>query len=404
MAQGHNEEFDPVHHISDGNYVDLEPIAKVELPRIFLTKHPDGAVGLDVFASTTAALNSGTYVIAGPQGAPASDSPLGEAPSEGFEVTHEQAEEGNPIQGVERIVKGASHLDSELAPADGGAILVDFSITRHLVFAIIAGLIVMAIFIPLARRYKRGIGRETAPRGIYHNLFETLVVWVRDEIAKPNLGPKYQRFLPYLLTIFFFILTCNLMGVIPYGAVATSNLMVTAVLATFTFVITQVAGTKDYWRHVFAPPGVPKAVWPILIPVEILGLFTKPIALAIRLFANMTAGHLVILSMIGLIFTFKNLFGLGGGWGISPISVAFTLFINLLELLVAFIQAYVFTLLSALFIGMAVQEHADHAHDHYGEFEGAVAGDHAHVTPHIMPGSTAGDHVVPGPAQTIPTT
>lgn len=222
-------------------------------------------------------------------------------------------------------------------------------------------LIVWLLFTRVARMYKAGIGRETAPRGLLQNMLETLVLLVRDDIARPAIGAKADRYLPYLLSAFFFILTCNLLGLVPFGATATSNLMVTAVLAVFTFVLTQVGGTKDYWMHILWPPGVPTFVKPILIPVEIMGIFTKPFALAIRLFANMTAGHLVILSLIGLIFSFANLFGDGAGYGVAPVSVAFALFIYLLELLVSFIQAYVFTMLSALFIGMAVEEH-DHGH------------------------------------------
>jgi F-type H+-transporting ATPase subunit a len=255
---------------------------------------------------------------------------------------------------------------------------------------------VLAIFTTLGRRYKKGIGRDTAPRGLFQNLFETLVVFVRDEIAKPNLGHKYERFMPYLLTAFFFILTCNLLGLVPFGATATSNLMVTAVLATFTFLLTQFNGSRDYWLHILWPPGVPTLVKPIMIPVEIVGIFTKPIALAIRLFANMTAGHLVILSLVGLIFTFRNLFGPAAGAGVSPVSVAFALFIYLLELLVAFIQTYVFTLLSALFIGMAVAEHHDHEHPAELSLE-PVADDHSRVTPHIIPGTVAGQFDVEHP-------
>jgi len=189
-------------------------------------------------------------------------------------------------------------------------------------------------------------------------------MYIRDEIAVPVLGAKSDKYLPYLLSVFFFILTCNLLGLIPFGATATANLMVTAVLASFTFILTQIGGTRDYWKHIFWPPDAPVFVKLILIPVEIMGLFTKPFALAIRLFANMTAGHLVILSLIGLIFAFTNLFGPIVGSGVVPISVGFALFINLLELLIATIQAYVFTMLSALFINMAVEEHHQHVPDH----------------------------------------
>ncbi len=393
------EEFDPVHHVSDGYYLDFEPIGKVELPRIFFVRRADGGMGLDVYASTGSALASGRYLVVGghEQGDTfvedeAARVTLPDAPSESFDVPEAAAKTGNPIEHAETMVAGAAYLDSELAPADGGHIIIDFSITRHLVFAIIAGLIVVLIFVSLARRYKAGVGRTSAPKGVFQNLFETLILFVRDEIVRPNLGNKADKFLPYLLTAFFFILTSNLLGLVPFGATATSNLMVTAVLATFTFLITQINGSRDHWMHTLWPPGIPTALKPIMIPVEIVGLFTKPIALAIRLFANMTAGHLVILSLIGLIFTFTNLFGNGAGWGVSPVSVAFALFIYLLELLVAFIQAYVFTLLSALFIGMAVEEHHGHDHDleQYGDLPAGARLQHNADEPDPITGNLSG--------------
>ncbi|PIQ61665.1 MAG: ATP synthase F0 subunit A [Bacteroidetes bacterium CG12_big_fil_rev_8_21_14_0_65_60_17] len=306
--------------------MDFSPIGKLELPRIFVTSSADEGLGIDFFLTSTAAVERG-----------------------GYAATWDTA------QGEGR------YYEAHLTPPGGGHVLVDMSITRHLVFAWIGMLIVWLLFTHIAKMYKAGIGRETAPRGLLQNMLETLILVIRDDIARPSIGAKSDRYLPYLLTAFFFILTCNLLGLVPFGATATSNLMVTAVLATFTFVLTQVGGTKDYWMHILWPPGVPTFVKPILIPVEILGIFTKPFALAIRLFANMTAGHLVILSLIGLIFSFANLFGDGAGYGVAPVSVAFSLFIYLLELLVSFIQAYVFTMLSALFIGMAVEEH-DHGH------------------------------------------
>jgi F-type H+-transporting ATPase subunit a len=258
---------------------------------------------------------------------------------------------------------GEGHAGVLLEPVQG-ELLVDLSITRHLVFIWLGALIVFLIFRAVARRYEKGIGRETAPRGVFHNLFESLVIFVRDEIARPNLGDKTDRFLPYLLTAFFLIYTCNLLGLVPFGSTATSNISVTAVLATFTFVITQVSANREHWSHLFGPPGTPLLVRVILFPVEFLGLFTKPIALAIRLFANMTAGHLVILSLIGLIFLFSELFGPVAGYGISVVSIGFAFCIFLLELLVATIQAYIFTMLSALFIGMAVADHDHHHEDH----------------------------------------
>ena len=384
VAQDHpegEEAFDPVHHSADGYYLDFKPFGEIQLPRIFLVRTGEGGLGFDVFSSTESALHSGAYRIADVEAvgglAGLEDGPLvSEDVSEELAAPVAEEEEGE-------------HAEAELVPADGGAILVDFSITRHLVFAILGALIVAAIFISLARRYERGEGRETAPKGTFQNLFETLVVFVRDEIARPNLGDKYRKFLPYLLTAFFFILTCNLLGLVPFGATATSNLMVTAVLAVFTFVATQVFASKDHWKHVFWPPGVPTFVKPILIPVEFLGLFTKPFALAIRLFANMTAGHLVILSLIGLIFSFTELFGEGVGWGVAPVSVGFALFIYLLELLVSFIQAYIFTMLSALFIGMALAEH-EHEHEHEPHVD-ELTDEPRRVTPHPLTGDGAAE-------------
>ena len=364
-AAADDEDFDPVHHTADGYYLDFLPIAKVELPRIFLMRDANGSIGVDFFGSTTSALRSGTYV--------AEVEVKGE---EGVQVATD----------IEALITSGAHLDAHLVPAQG-SVIIDFSITRHLIFVLIATTIVLIIFLRLAGRYKRGIGREKAPQGLFQNLFETLIIFVRDDIARPNLGDEhYKKFLPYLLTVFFFILICNMLGLVPFGATATANLMITSVLATFTFFLTQLNGSKDHWKHVFWPPDMPVLVKFLLIPTEIMGLFTKPIALAIRLFANMTAGHLVILSLIGLIFTFGGLFGPIAGYGVAPVSIAFTLFVYLLEILIAFIQAYIFTILSALFIGMAVAEHshddhgAEHGHEHAALSHGtapAIIGDGA---------------------------
>src|SRR5690606_16179768 len=369
------------HHSADGFYLDFTPFGKVELPRVFLVRDADGNLGLDAFASTSAAVASGRYVA---------DLHHGEAP-EGT-VPAETSEEGahgligdeahGTIEGEEAEAHGESGpahaagghgddpLEAGIVPVEG-EIVADLSVTRHTVFLFVAALLLLAIFLPLGAKYRKGIGRGTAPRGRTMDALELLVLYVREEIAKPPLGDAYARHMPYLLPAFFFISFANLLGLLPHSATATSNIAVTAVLAGFTFVITQFSGTKDYWGHIFNPPGVPAAVKPIMVPVEILGIFTKPFALAIRLFANMTAGHLVILSLIGLIFTFNQIFGPAAGWGTAPISVGMALFVYLLELLIAFIQAYVFTILSALFIGMAS---ATHEHHHLG--------DHHDQTPH----------------------
>lgn len=232
---------------------------------------------------------------------------------------------------------------------------LDFSITKNVVLLFLIALLMILAFVSVARSYKKN---PKAPKG-FANLLETLIVFIRDEVAKPNIGDKkYQRYIPYLLTVFFFILIGNLLGLVPIiSGTLTNDIIFTGTLAVVTFLITTFSGNSHYWKHIFATPGVPLWLSPIMIPVEVIGMLTKPFSLMIRLFANITAGHIIILSLLGLIFTFKTVL-------ISPVSVAFSLFISILELLVAFIQAYVFTLLSALFIGGAVAEE-HHAEEHH---------------------------------------
>ena len=357
LAAGDGEDFDAVHHTADGHYLDFEPIGKIELPRLFVVRDASGSLGFAAFGSSTAAVNSGRFEIEAHGGA---------------HEEEQHAEAGEPVQDVaEESLEELDQLeeapeaayDAHLVASGGSEVVVDLSPTRHLVFALFAIGLLCLLFLPMAGKYRRGVGRETAPRGLLQNMLETVVIYVRDEIARPNLGEKTGKYLPYLLTVFFFILACNLLGLVPFGATATANISITVVLAVFTFIVTQFAGTKDYWGHIFNPPGVPLALKPILIPIEFIGIFTKPFALAIRLFANMTAGHLVILNLIGLIFIIGNTFGTGAGFGTGVAASFMVLFVYGLELLVSFIQAYVFTILSALFIGMATAEH-EHDHDH----------------------------------------
>jgi F-type H+-transporting ATPase subunit a len=227
---------------------------------------------------------------------------------------------------------------------------LDLSITKHVFFMWLVAILVVVLFSYIARSYKKSL----VPKGIV-NLFEVFIIFVRDEIVKPTIGKGYESFLPYLLTCFFFILIANFVGLIPYSATVTSNISVTAVLAIFTFFVIQLGGIKKnglfgYFKGL-VPHGVPVALLPIMLVVEILGLFTKPFALAIRLFANMTAGHIVIYALISLIFVMHTFI-------VSPLSIGMALFIYFLEILVALLQAYIFTMLSSLFIGMAV--HQDH--------------------------------------------
>lgn len=227
---------------------------------------------------------------------------------------------------------------------------IDISITKHVVFMWLVALILILILVPVSKGYKKSL----VPRG-FRNFIEIIIVFVRDEIVQPTIGKDYQKYLPYLLTIFFFILLSNLFGLLPYSATVTSNIAVTAALAGLSFMMTQLSGIRNYgffgYFKAMVPHGMPLPILPLIIVVEVLGLFTKPFALCIRLFANMIAGHVVILSLIGLIFIMGSIF-------VAPISIAFALFIYMLELLVALIQAYIFTMLSSLFIGMAV--HMEH--------------------------------------------
>jgi F-type H+-transporting ATPase subunit a len=245
---------------------------------------------------------------------------------------------------------GALQLDSEGHPLNAKP--WDFSITKNVFSLFLSAILLLLIFIPVASSYKRNQG---IPRGL-SGFMEPLVVYVRDEIARPNIGEKkYLKYMPYLLTAFFFIWINNLIGLIPFfpfSANLTGNIAFTLTLAMFTAVITNFSGTKSYWGHIFKP-AVPSWLYIIMIPVELIGVISKPFALMIRLFANITAGHIIILSLISLIFIFKTIL-------IAPVSIGFVLFINTIELLVAALQAFIFTLLSALFIGMAVEEHDEH--------------------------------------------
>ena len=241
-------------------------------------------------------------------------------------------------------------LDQEGHPTNVSPI-VDLSITK-LVFSMFLSIILLLLIFGIsARNYRKS--EKGLPKGIA-KFTEPLVVFIRDEVAIPNIGEKnYKKYMPYLLTLFFFIWINNLMGLIPFfpfSANLTGNIAFTAVLAVITFVITTFAGTKDYWKHIFWMPGVPIPMKLFLAPIEFMGIFIKPISLMIRLFANISAGHIIVLSLISLIFIAETV------W-IAPLSVGFSVFISLIEILVVAIQAYIFTMLSALYIGSAMEEH-----------------------------------------------
>lgn len=255
------------------------------------------------------------------------------------------------------------YVDEELMRADGATITLDMSITSHLLYVWFG--IILTLFITLwaASKYKKGIGGDTEPRGTGQNLFEVFFVFIRDDIAKEYIADnKHIKFVPYLFSVFMAISFMNLFGLLPWGVSATADLTVTATLATITFFITQFNGSKDHWEHVFMFPGVHPLMRIILTPVEILGLFTKPFALAIRLFANMLSGKIMIICILGLIFIFTDIFGPAVGIGSSVLWVGLTAVLYILKAFIALLQAYIFTLLSAVFIGMAIEEH--HHEDH----------------------------------------
>lgn len=334
-AEAHDEKVDVtemiMHHIKDAHEWHLwgghENSVSVYLPIILI----DG--GVKVFSSSNfyhgehAGHGDHTYL-------------KGTGAAEGYAMVHEKIYK----------LDANGEISFDLEGHSINAKPLDFSITKNVVALIVSALLLILILAAVAKSYKKhGFG---APKGI-SRFIEPIVIFIRDDIAKSNIGEKkYKKFMPYLLTAFFFIWINNLLGlvpIIPGGANLTGNISFTLVMAVFTLILTLINGNKHYWQHIFATPGVPKALLPIMIPVEIVGVFTKPFALMVRLFANITAGHIIILSLVGIIFTFESV-----AWG--GLSVPLALFISVLELLVAFLQAFVFTMLSALFIGAAVAE------------------------------------------------
>ena len=263
--------------------------------------------------------------------------------------------DGNPVDGFRKDHHEHIYYEKDGKPYHEAKIY-DFSITKNVASILVSAVLLLVVFLSVAAGYKKNKGK--APKGI-QSFFEPLIVFIRDEIAVPNIGEKkYMFFMPYLLTVFFFIWFNNLLGLVPTGANVTGNISVTMTLAVLTLIITNVFGNKDYWMHILWTPGVPLPLRLIILPVEVLGIITKPFALMIRLFANITAGHCIILSIMSFIFIFKSV-------GVAAGSVPFAVIMNVMEFAVAILQAYIFTLLSALFIGSAVEEHEHHHEEHH---------------------------------------
>ena len=325
------------HHIADSHSWEFFKGFSIPLPVILYTDK-----GLDIFMSSSI---------------PHPGESHGEGKKEGHgEHGKKEHKEGGDAHGAVKFTHGGNkyvYAHGHFALAGGGKVM-DFSITKNVASLFISVILLFFVFFSVSKGYKTRAGK--APRGI-QSFFEPIILFVRDDIAKENIGPKYERFTPYLLTVFFFIWFNNMMGLLPGAANLTGNIAVTLVLSFITFVITTLSANKNYWAHIFTPP-VPKLLYLILVPIEIIGMFTKPFSLMIRLFANITAGHIIMLSLFGLVFIFES-------WQVGIASTAFAVFMNFLELLVAFIQAYVFTLLSASYFSTAVEEHHhDEAHAH----------------------------------------
>jgi F-type H+-transporting ATPase subunit a len=365
----HEEEYDPgataFHHISDANAFHIFGDIYLPLPCILYAPEQ----GLSTFMSSKFQLGAhgngnvavDRYVMNHGEVMRVNDMTFPSGTVEIECVTHSE-HDGHTVYEV--VYEGQCYGLDKKTTYDGGMMgggvtsFYDFSITKNVFTMLMAVILLFFMFRAVANGYKKRDGQ--APKGV-QSLIEPVFIFIRDEVAVPFLGPKYERYLPFLMSIFFFILGLNLIGQIPIfpgSGNVTGNLAVTLVLAVITFVITNLSGNKHYWAHVFWMPGVPAWIKIILTPVEILGLFIKPLTLMLRLFANITAGHIVIIIFVSLIFIFGDAGeSIGGSVLGGAMAVPLTLFMMAIELLVAFIQAFVFCILSASYIGAAIEEH-----------------------------------------------
>nr|WP_262915841.1 F0F1 ATP synthase subunit A [Chitinophaga filiformis] len=288
----------------------------------------------------------------------------GHEPHEGYRLVNKHYRE-------EKGLEEAKYPDERIIAVDAndnptGAEIYDLSITKNITSMILAAILLIWLMISVAKAYTTR-GAKKAPKGM-QSLLEPVIIFIRDEVVKPNIpGLSAERYTPFILTIFFFILINNLLGLLPGSANVTGNIAVTFALALISFIATMVSANKHFWGHILNPP-VPGWVKPILVPVEIIGIFTKPVSLMIRLFANILAGHIIILSIISLVFIFGSL-NKAAGYGFLPITVLFNIVMMMLELLVAFIQAFIFANLTAVFIGQGMEQphhdHHDAGHGHH---------------------------------------
>jgi F-type H+-transporting ATPase subunit a len=379
-ADAHPAEYDATgtafHHISDANVYSIGSF-NFPLPCILYAK----GHGWDVFSSSRFGFDFyghgegrkayNRYVLDAGAVKRIQDAsfPMGEVALEGY-LYEEVMVDGKKKINSYACANGQHYKLDAQSTADAGLFgggmtsFYDFSLTKNVVSMLLISLLLAWAFFSIAKAYKKR--DNMAPKGL-QSFMEPIFLFIQDEVAKPFLGPKWEKFLPLLLSLFFFILGLNLFGQVPIfgGSNVTGNLAVTAVLAIITFVVVTINGNKHYWGHILWMPGVPALIKVIILtPVEILGIFIKPFTLMLRLFANITAGHIVVMSFVGLIFIFGKMgTSTGGVVGGAVVAIPLTIFIMAIELLVAFIQAYVFTLLTASYIGAATEEH----HEHHAE-------------------------------------
>ena len=318
--------IDILNKVSNHYYLQFKPMtAKIELPRIFYFNG-----GVYFFGSTTGAINSNLGF------------------TDEYYLTNEKEYDKNG-----QLLAKTFHI----VTLDGNSPGVDFSISSHLLFFWLAGGLLLWFSISVAQKYRRGIGVSTPPKGIGQNLFETLYIFVRDQIALDVIGTKkYRNFAPYLTFIFFFVMILNLLGLIPWSVSSTADFTITLSLAFFTFIITQYSGNKFYWRHMLWMPGIPIPIRILLGVIEFIGTITKPIILAIRLFANMLSGKILIYGLMGIIFVIADLLGPIAGYAGGVFVILISIGIIGLKIFVCLLQAYIFTFLSALYFSMAVEE------------------------------------------------
>lgn len=363
------------HHISDQNVYNIGPF-NIPLPCLLYTRGKGGFLqSWDIFSSSKFAFDAvghgdghkayNRYVLHEGQVMRIQDAsfPEGEIELSGFSHKMIPDAKGKNVDAAFANYNGNAYQLDKKSTADGGLFgggvtsFFDFSLGKNAISMLLVCLLLGWMFIRIARAYKNNPGQ--APKGI-QNLIEPIVIFLRDEVAKPFIGAKWEKFFPFLMSLFFFILGLNLFGQIPFfgGSNVTGNLSVTMVLALVAFILTVINGNKHYWEHIVWMPGVPAWVKIILTPVEILGVFIKPLTLMLRLFANITAGHMTLVVFVSLIFIFgKSGQSVGGSLGASIGSGLLSIFMMAIELLVAFVQAYVFTLLTASYLGAATEEH-----------------------------------------------